>query len=163
ARLPSEREYVLVVDERLRLLKGLVVAAEDGTPLAGATVATDSPLPGDGRVRASVVTRQGGTFAIEAIDGDYSGITLSAPGRCGIHRRVEEQDDDPRIALPRVTRAHGLVVSEKGPVAGAAVHVSGWTRVAGYIGFSSAGAVVTTDVQGRFEADVAPGDLSAWV
>jgi hypothetical protein len=164
ARVPSDTEIVFVVDEGVRLMTGRVVASEDGRALAGAQVEATSWLEGDLQVLAQAMSASDGSFGIPVDVKDGARISVSAAGRCTVSRRVEAEDQDIRLALPRAARLRGVVRSPEGaPAVGALVRVGQSTSLAGSAYLSLPVGSVASDDRGAFEIAVPPGEQRAWV
>lgn len=163
-RIPSDLEYVLVVDERLRELTGRVVAAEDGRGIAGAIVTSESWLPGDGRLHGRAFTDADGSFRVPIEAEDGGTIAAVAEGRCGLSRRLEAAETAVRLTLPRPGRLVARVVTVDGrPLPRATVRIRRSSWLPGGATFSYGSSTVVTDERGMIETGVPPGDVQAWV
>ncbi|QDU83423.1 Nickel uptake substrate-specific transmembrane region [Planctomycetes bacterium Pla163] len=166
-------EPVVLVLERLEALRGRVVAADDGEPLADfsvrATLAGSGAMFGIGAERRekSFESADDGYFALFDLEPGAWEIEVGAEGRSTSARREidvpqAEGADVPVFELALAAGVAGIVVDPAGtPVAGAGVSVR--LDLARRIEAMQSGGVaeVFTDVDGRFLLEqLSPGSLN---
>ena len=146
--LPHPDELVLVVDDGVRQLSGVVVRSTDEAPLGGVTVEARTRAD-DAIFEARTTTGTDGRFRLEAL-ASRARVRARAPGHATATVRPAPEEADVRIVLSACGRLGGRVVecASRKPVPGARVVL-----------IADEGVVpVWSDEEGRFDfGDVAPG------
>jgi carboxypeptidase family protein len=148
-------ETVVIVLARQGVVRGTVLDAAD-EPVSAARITLD------GRVRTTSGSR--GTFEIEVTPG--AAFTLAARhDRHAPSEPVElslepgEERDELILRLGASARVTGEVIDPQGrPVAGRRVMINRQVSGSGMVGVE-----VETDASGRFETQITPGFLCAWI
>ncbi len=146
--LPHEAEYVLVVDEGLRTLRGVVLRSTDEAPVAGASVLGVSHRD-QAVLHTRAVSAADGTFSVQRF-GLYLMLEIERAGYAFRYEAPGVDLEEIRVLLAPLEGVSGRVVEAGStrPVAGARVLAVG----------PGAPSATLSDEEGRFSfGDIAPG------
>jgi len=156
--VPTDRDFVFVVDEGAVVFAGRVVDAESGAPIPDVLVGSRGGRRAEFAVTVAhrVRTDAEGRFRVRVVPTTYRGLTLRAEGYRPCRYGGPWESEEVEIALDRAHRATGRVETEEGqPVAGVAVFAepAGWN----YHG-APAPARAVSGGDGRFVLEGISGD-----
>jgi len=157
--LPFDGEYAFTVDRPTALRRGRVVAADDESPVGGASVSVRTGLFGKTQFEFIATTKADGSF-----EGRWARRASLSASAAGFVRGNAEDDGKSDVAVVRLTRGAAvegrvLASADEKPVAGAVVRA----RLAAERNWSNE-AVARSAADGSFRLDgVPPGDVDVFV